>query len=633
MTEWYGWAGTILRVDLSTGKIVKQRLSEDLAYNFVGGRGINSKILYDETDPQTDPLSPANRLIVGTGPVTGTLGPSAGRFTVTAKSPLTGILGDGNGGGEFAAELKFAGYDHIVFQGRAPEPVYLWIDDEQVQIRKARHLWGKNTWETEEILRKELGDNEIKTLCIGPGGENLVKFACLITSDDRAPARTGTGAVAGSKNLKAIAVRGSRSVKLANPSRYREVIGQLYKALHEQPLFPWFSDIGTAHLPQAANKAGTISIKNLQENQWPDEVVGELYGENFLRRHEAKNWSCFACPTHCNHFITIKDGPYTGLKGKRPEGVNSFGAPLGVTSFPFTLNAWNLSNQYGLDVKSTAEGIGAAMEWFQRGIITGEDTDGLELEWGNHEVILKLIDKIAMREGFGDILAEGPVKAAQKIGKGAEFYVPHVKGLTQNLIRVDRSPISLLGHCVNTRGMDHLRGTVATAHLADMKEDMLYGSVAVDWVIHYQDVCTGADLAEICKFNTEWMIFTKGGGVEMMAEILSAITGVDFSEEHLRLAAERVFNIEKAYLVREGLRRKDDNPPRRYVEEPFASGPYKGQKTDLEKYGKLLDVYYEKRGWDKATGAPTRDKLEQLGLNYVADDLDKVGVYREQISL
>lgn len=635
MGKWCGWAGTILRVDLSTGKIVKQPLTEDLVHNFVGGRGINSKILYDETGRDTDPLGPENRLIVGTGPLTGTLGPSAARFTVTTKSPLTGILGDGNGGGDFAAELKFAGYDHIVFQGKAHHPVYLWIDDDQVQLRDASHLWGKDTWETEETLRDELGDRDVKTLCIGQAGENLVKFACPVASEDRTPGRTGTGAVMGSKKLKAIAVRGSKSVNVAEPGRYREVVEKWYKALREQYIFPQFSDIGTSYLVRDCNKFSIIGVKNLQQTEWPDDKLEELYAENFLRKYKSKDWSCFACPTHCGHFTTVEEGPYAGVKGRRPEGggLLDFGPTLGITYFPFTFKADNLCDKYGMDVISAGDTIASAMEWFQRGLITGKDTDGLELEWGNQEVVLKLIEKIVKREGFGNILAEGPVKAAQKIGKGADFYTPHVKGMTKSLTRWDWNVAPMLCHATGTRGMDHLRGLGKTVgHDLGTAVSIMgdYGPAAADAAIDSQNVCTSADLLEMCKFNTQWMIFDKGGDVKMMAELLSAITGIDFSTERLSQAAERVFSLEKAYLIRQGIRRKDDTPPRRYIEDPVATGPYKGWKTDVQKFEKLKDVYYDKRGWDKKTGAPTKERLEQLGLKSVADDLDKAGVYKER---
>jgi aldehyde:ferredoxin oxidoreductase len=633
MTKWYGWMGIVLRVDLSTGKTTKEPLSEDLAYNFVGGRGINSKILYDETGPATDPLGPDNRLIIGTGPASGTLGLGNGRFTVTGKSPLTGILGDASGGGAFGSEVKFAGYDHIVIQGRAKKPVYLWVNDGEVIIKDAQHLWGKNTWETAELIREELGDGDIKTLCIGQAGENLVKYASPITNDERAPAETGMGAIMGSKNLKAVAVRGSQSVKVANPERYEEIVRKWYEDIPKQHLTPLHKSVGVTYLIKLFNQVYNLGIRNSQELHRPEEEISHFFGENFVPKYLVRHISCFSCPHTSQKFVQIHDGPYAGEKGMRPEygPLASMCTQLGVFDFPFGLKIVNMLNQYGIDAQELGPTMAMAFECYQRGILTRKDTDGLKLEWGDQKTILELVRKVVYREGFGAILAEGCLNAAKKIGKGAEKYAYHIKGKSHP-DRLTAYIPAVLGFALASRGWDHLRGTVfphVTPSSGPPKfwdYDAKYAKMVTD----REHIDTAADSLEICKWLTEFELMEEGlGGVPRMAEVLSAISGVDFSEDRLHKACDRIYNIERAYLVKHGIRRKDDVPPRHFLEMPIPDGPSKGQTIDREKFEALKDAFYELRGSDKKTGAPKRETLEQLGLKYVADDLEKTGVYKE----
>jgi aldehyde:ferredoxin oxidoreductase len=623
----FGWRGAILRVDLTTGQITRENLSEELRMNFIGGRGINSKLLFDETGPRTDPLGAENILIIGTGPINGTLAPSSGRFTVTAKSPYTGILGDANGGGDWSVELKYAGYDFLVVRGKADRPTYIFIDDGKVEVRDAQHLWGKDVWEVNRLLKKELRDDRVKVMCIGLAGENRVRFACPIVNAFHAPGRTGMGAVMGSKNLKAIAVRGSGSIRVPDPEKYLETIENIYKTLYEQYNFRTMSEIGTSCLIHDFNVRSCLAVKNNQINVLPEEVISPVYGEVFLKKYKFTEHACFGCPTHCSHFASSNEIE----KGRRPEGgsILALGPTVGIFDFPFVMKAANLCTQYGLDTVSTGDVIGSAMEWYQEGIIDKKDTDGIELEWGNQKVVLDLIDKIARKDGFGALLAEGAILASKEIGKGAEWFVPHVKGLEKTTSRVDLNIGTLLSHCTDTRGMDHLRGAGSRAGAVKGKQFSpdSYDPERAGTVIFTEDICTGADILELCKFNTRWWIFDNGGGLEMMAELLSVTTGVNFSEKDLKSVCERIYNIERAYLVREGIRREDDLPPPRYIESPVPSGPRKGWKVDLVKFEKVLDEYYKLRGWDVNTGVPTREKLEELELSYVADELEKSGAY------
>lgn len=621
MTDWYGWQGRILRVDLSSGKITKEPLSEGLVRNFIGGRGVNSKILFDETGPDTNPLGPENRLIIGTGPITGTNVLGTGRFTITAKSPLTGILGDSSGGGHFGAEVKFAGYDHIIIQGKAKKPVYLLIYDDEVTIKDAGRLWGKTTWETSRLIREEMGDRDIKTMSIGPAGENLVKFACPITDEEAAPAETGMGAVMGSKKLKAVAVRGSKSVKVADPSRYEEIIRTWYENIAKNPRTALQRNIGTTFMLKTFNEMYGLTVKNAQELHRSEEEISQFYGENFVPKYLTRHFACFACPLPCQKQVLIHDGPYAGEKGRRPEfgPLMSMCSHLGVFDFPFGLKVMNMTNQLGIDAQELGPTLAMVFECYQRGILTRRDTDGLKLEWGNQQSVLKLVQKVAYREGFGDVVAEGCRGAAVKIGKGAEKYAYHIKGKSHpDAVRA--SIPWVLGFAMATRGWDHLRAL----GISQVPKYFDYSPIQAEAVRTAEHLCTVADSAEICKFTSRY-----GNGLAGLAEVLSALTGVDFSEEKLHQACDSVYNIERAYLAKNGIRRKDDIAPRHFYEMPIQEGPHKGRTVDKEKFEELKDAWYELRGSDKKTGAPTRKTLEGLGLKYVADELEEIGVYKE----
>jgi len=631
MTDYYGWAGKILRVDLSSGKIETESLSQDLAHKYIGGRGINSKILYDETGPETDPLGPDNRLIIGTGPASGTMGLGTGRFTVTCKSPLTGILGDGSGGGHFGAEVKFSGHDHIVIHGKSEKPVYLWINDDQVELRDASHLWGKTTWEASRLIREELNDLDIKSICIGQAGENLVKYAFAIADDERVPAETGTGTVMGSKNLKAISVKGSQSVRVARPEIYLDIIKKWYKEVEEQPLSSTHRKIGSAYLIEVFQQVCNLPINNAQRLKASDEEFSRLMPSKFVEKTRVRNISCFGCRHGCQKFIQIPDGPDAGLKGMRPEygPLASLCTTLGVFDFPFGLKVTNLCNEYGVDAQEVGPTIAMAMECYQRGILKKKDCDGLGLEWGNKKIILELIRKVAFREGFGDVLAEGCYKAAKIIGKGAEKYAYHIKGKSHPDRLTGYIPC-VMGFAFASRGWDHLRGSVfphvSPTHGPPKFWD--YNPEYAKMVTERDHIDTGADCLEICKWLTEFELMEEGkGGLPRMAEVLSAITGVDYDEESFARSCERVYNIERAYLLRMGLTRDHDVAPHHFYDTPYPDGPSKGMTLDRDKFEALKDVFYELRGGHRETGAPKRETLESLGMKKVADDLERLGVY------
>ncbi|MCK5095467.1 MAG: aldehyde ferredoxin oxidoreductase, partial [Spirochaetes bacterium] len=405
--------GKVLRVNLSKKEILTEPLTEELRYNFIGGRGINSKILYDETGPNTDPLGPENRLIIGAGPLTGTPVPTSGRYTVTAKSPLTGILGDGNAGGTFGAELKYAGYDHLIIRGRSEKPVYLLIDDDNVKLKDARHLWGKNTFETEIILKEELGNTEIRVLSIGQAGENMVKIAGVISDEEHAAARCGMGAVMGSKNLKAIAVRGSKTINIADPGRLFELIDGMYEDYKKCSAYDWYTKYGGTVAIIDMCRAGSAPIKNYLKSGGTDlNRRIPISHEKIFEKYKLKDVACHGCPLACDKWTYID-----GLgRCKHPDGGSFHSAIWEIYDYPFIVEFNRLCDRYGLDLYSVQMVTAAAMEWYEKGVITKKDTDGLEIRFGDKEVVRSLVHKIAGREGFGKILAEGSIAAGRIVG-------------------------------------------------------------------------------------------------------------------------------------------------------------------------------------------------------------------------
>ena len=645
----FGWAGTILRVNLTDGEIIKQPFPEEWKDMYLGGRTLNSKILFDEVPPNADPLGPDNRLIIGTGPLTGLLGPGTGRFTVTAKSPLTGIHGDANCGGDFGAELKYAGYDHIVISGKAPKPVYLWIDDGNIEIRDASMIWGKTVFEADQIIKTdEIVDREVKTLLIGPAGENLVRFACPIANLYRAPGRCGMGAVMGSKNLKGIVVRGTGSLKVANMKEYLAHVKNLYKEIYASAVYPRWSKYGTTTLIEPKHQRGEMGIRNKQDTHWPAEKAREIFGDTFVDTMVVKSKACFGCPMHCAHGFVVQEGPYAGTfaEGMEWGTIGCFGNQLDNPRLDSIGKCHELASQYGLDTMSTGLMIAFAMELFQRGILTKEDTNGIELNWGDHELIVELVRKIAYREDIGDLLAEGKRIFIQKLeterASEAARYTNQVKWLDE--VTDFRSDLGrALNYSVSTRGACHLRGMPTysvweDSELKKLFEDkywdkkfkspkatdfQAYDPIRADIVILSETICCAADTLEICKFNTEWMA-QESVNLSAMAKLVSMVTGREINVNKFNQVMDRCWQIERAFSVREGVTGKDDIPSPRYFE-PMPSGPQKGKKIERKPFEELLQIYYTKRGWD-SNGIPTRQRLEALGLKEVAAELSRMSL-------
>lgn len=619
--SWHGWTGRILWVDLGTGTIKVEALPEELAYSYLGQSGLNARLLYDLAPPGMDPLRPEAPLIFGVGPLGGTLAPCSGRFTVTAKSPLTGIFGDSNCGGHWGPELKQAGYDHIVFTGRAEKPVYLWIDDDQVQLRDARHLWGMDTWETDAALKTELGDYTYQVACIGPAGENLVRFAAVICNLARAAARTGPGAVMGSKQLKAVAVRGSRGVRVARPAEFREAVERSLSAIRSDPLYQVASTFGTTAITGLAQMLGFLPTRNFQQSWFEegDNLRGEVLLDKYVTRHKG----CFNCPVSCSRYCRITEGPYAGTAGEGAEyeSIASLGAKCGNGNLASVISANTLCNKLGLDTISTGNAIAWAMECYQRGIIRGEDTGVGPLNWGDHRLVVDLVGRIARREGFGDILAEGAPRAARKIG-GADLVV-HSKGLDYPAVDVRGTKGMALSFAVSTRGGDHLKGLPMyevgpEIYARDIKEQLGI-DVTPQYSLDY------ATKPQLMRWHENWHCVVDSLGIcklEGIAfkpllpahfrDLLAAATGWDLEVDQLERIGERIWNLERLFGVREGIRRADDLPPARMYQ-PVSNGPAEGERLDPEKFEQMLDEYYGLRGWGP-DGVPGREKLAELGL-------------------
>jgi len=628
----YAVPENILRVDLSGQKLLKQELPDELARNYLGGRGANAKILWDELRAGVDPLSPFNILVFGIGPANGTIAPASGRYNVSAKSPLTGFFGDANSGGHWAAELRYAGYGNLIFYGRAEKPVYLWINDEEIEIRDASHLWGKDTWETEDIIIDELGDPEVKVACIGPAGENLVRCACVINEKTRAAGRTGMGAVMGSKNLKAIAVRGTSGVKVADPEGLFEFRKDANKLISTDLFYELYSKFGTPGLMTIYNEFGSQTHYNSKEGYVKEGV--NLYGEIFTEKCVKHVSACFSCPLHCSSIYAIESGPYACVgESCEYENLTAYGTRCGNYDLESTVYASTLADKLGLDTISSGATIGFAMECWERGLITQKDTDGLIMEWGNRDAIIEALDRMAHRKGnFGNLLAEGTKRMSERIA-GSENFAIHIKGLDTPAVD-PRGMMAYggLGYAVASRGGDHLRALAALGYSLPGKAKELFGSeeaadrfsikYAAPVVKFHEEMRAVTDSLDICKYITRTALLLP----DMIAKLINTLTGWGVNSSEVLRIGERIVNLERAFNLREGLTRKDDTQPKRMLKEPLKTGGAAGHVVNLEP---MLDDYYKIRGWDVKTGFPTRSKLEELGLNEVVTELRKIGKLSE----
>ncbi len=621
----HGYNGKILRVDLSSGRIKTEEYPDHFYRQYFGGEGFIGYFLLKELKPGIEPLSPYNKLIFAAGPLTGAPAGGCGRHSVGGKSPLTGAFGEADSGGYWGAELKMAGFDAIIFEGKAEKPVYLSIQDDKVELKDARHLWGMKTLECQNAIRDELGDQLIKVAYIGPGGEKLVRFACVMNDLDAAAGRTGMGAVMGSKNLKAIAVRGHQRVSIADPAAFKEI--SRWIAENTPITNKGMHDFGTARVVAVLDPVGGLPTRNFQVGSidGADKINGQAMKDTILVRRRA----CFACPVQCKREVKA-DKPYVvdpRYGGPEYETIAALGSDCGITDLLAISKANELCNAYGLDTISCGATIAFAMECFENGLLSTKDTGGIELRFGNTEAMLQLVEQIALRQGFGDTLAEGVARAAKKIGPAAEEYAMHIKGQELPMHEPRLKQGMGVGYAISPTGADHCHNIHDTVYtdigpmleaaypfgiLEPMAADDL-SSAKIRLLKYYTEYIHFLNCAVCCYFVMSLSFV----GLERTTQLVKAVTGWDTTFFELLKVGERAVNLARVFNLREGFTVKDDTMPKRFFA-PHPSGPLK-VALDPKAFEEGKALYYDMMGWPN--GVPTPGRLGELGIEWAASQL------------
>lgn len=635
-----GYNGKILHVNLTTGDLTVEEPEEKFYRKYMGGSAMGLYYLLKEMPAGVDPLGPDNMLALCLSVMTGTPISGQSRMTAVAKSPLTGCIGDSQCGGFFPAEMKFAGFDAIIIKGRAEKPVYLWIHDGQAELRDASHLWGRITGEVEATLKKELGDDQIEVLQVGPAGENKVRFAAIINMSNRANGRTGMGAVMGSKNLKAVVVRGSNKPTLADKAALNELAR--WGATH----FPG-SDVagmgkyGTAETTGAQQQAGGLPSYNFNSGVFDgwEAIDGPTMYDTILRGADQGKQdrygrdTCYSCTVRCKRIVEITEGSYKvdpHYGGPEYETTSTFGNYCGVSDLAAIAKANEICNKYGMDTISCGATIAWAMECFEEELITVEDTGGIELRFGSAEAIVKMTEMIAKREGFGDILAEGSARAAAKIGQGAEEFLITTKNheTPAHMPHTKRSLAVI--YAVNPFGADHQSHEhdpsyhfyperMAQLGLQDPQPKLALNAEMVRYAMITQHLYSAMDSINVCQFvfGPAWQLYDSN----QLVQAAQAVTGWGVSLYELMQVGERRLNMLRAFNAREGIGREADTLPKKFFTRPLQGGKTEGYVLDYDEWRQAVDTYYAMCGWDVETGYPTRTKLEALGIGWVADEL------------
>ncbi|MGY5871672.1 MAG: aldehyde ferredoxin oxidoreductase family protein [Candidatus Thorarchaeota archaeon] len=636
-----GYAGHYLEVDLTKGVVHKKEMEKEWARLYLGGTGVSSKILWERTTVDTDPLSPDNVLVVGTGPLTGAMFSPSGRMMFASRGPLTGVWAESHVGGFMGPEMKYAGFDFVIVNGRSEKPVYLFMRDGKAELLDASHLWGQETDKTTMMIREDHKDPSIETAVIGPAGENQVLYGAIIVDFYRAAGRAGLGTVMGSKNLKGIAASGSLGLEAHDMEKYLEANAREMEKLND-PL--WKDSLaslrkyGTTDLVAVINEIGRLPTKNHWTGFYEDaEDIGpEIIAEKYRIAQEA----CHGCAVGCKYIIRVKGGDYATdpIGGPEYETLMAFGSNCLNNDVESVFHMGKRCDLLGLDTISCGKTIGFAMELYEKGILTKKDTDGLDLSWGNAEAQVALVEKIAKREGIGKILANGVRKAAEQIGGDAWKYAIHVKGLEASG-QDPRAHQSIgLTYATNVRGADHLRSISCIEELGYPKiaadrfgEDKAEAILEImspkhkgEVVWDVEDLYALVDSAVICKYATMWPpVFY----FDTFVNVIPALTGMEEwgNAKYVRIAAQRISHLRRAFNHRIGVTRKEETLPPRLLSEPMPTGPSKGGLPDLDE---MLDEYYEYRGCDRETGFPKETKLKELQLDFVVDELKPKGMIK-----
>lgn len=617
-----GYKDRVLRVDLKSGAITKEPLNRDYLKKYLGGEGYGIALLWDEAPHDAAPLSPENILSFNTGPLTATPTPSASRTSVCFFSPLSNTIGAANMGSHWGAELKFAGYDSVVFKNKADGPVYLFIDDDKAELRDASHLWGKDTRETTEALQHELG-KEYKIACIGQAGERLAYLACIF-SDDCFAGRGGAGAVMGSKNLKAVAVRGTGRVEIADKDAFMEAFKTGCRELREEA-YTWgpVHGYGTPSWVGGSDDCGILPTNNYIYNQFEgikNVLPYQLW--NNTDKYDVRRRTCYACQLGCHKFVTMGDVEVGEMEY---ESLAAFGPRCGVDDYESICMAGYYTSIYGIDSISGGATVSAIMEWYEKGVITKEDTGGLEMNFGNGPAMAEMLRKMGLREGCGDIFADGSYAAAKKIGKNAMDYVMHVKGMEISATDPRGASSMTISFGMSERGACHMRPYAATIDAFGY----LYADIGVTaacdpfndaedktWLKAVKEMFVVTNLAGICDFNVINCEMT----ATTMAAICTAVTGEPLDKFELLRTAERTIALERALNFERGFRRADDRLPKRFMTEPAVGGPPKGRVADVDT---ALDKFYEACSFDKELAIPTKEKYAELGMEDIAGKIYK----------
>jgi aldehyde:ferredoxin oxidoreductase len=627
-----GITGKILRINLDDESIRVE--DNEYAKRWIGGRAISSWILLNELEPNIKWDDSKNCIILGSGALVGTIAPAACRMNIDSVNVFNNGKGSSNFGGHFSPEMKFAGFDQIMISGKSEKPIYLFIKDGKAEVRDASHLWGKNTYETEKLLKSELNDNKIEVASIGPAGENLVRGSAIIIDCARTAGGSGIGCIMGDKKIKSIVVRGNKEIKVANPEEFIKRAYEAYQKIMKRP---------TANLFRKKTLGGLVyndseqfdelwemmhTVRNAQDVHWSREKRSEIMGKNGVSKFFKKIQACYICPVGCQPYSEINDGKYKGTKGLG-YWINSvmWSGKMDVTNPEASLRYHLRANQLGLDGDNSSVVMAWAFEAYEKGLLTKDDTDGLELTWGNIDAMMELQEKIAYRKGFGDFLADGVVKAAKKLGKDSERFAIHQKDQdTLDPYRVAKG--WSLACATSPVAGRHMRGSV-NLPIAFGPKGAKFNPYSYEdqppivfWELRSKEI---EDIIGICVYVGTW------SGVYALepsdyVDLTNLALGTSLNEEEFMLLGQRSYNLEKAFnTLHVGFTRKDDLPHRRFFEDPIQSGPHRGEKLDLVKYNSMLDNFYKLHGWDKKTGWQTRETLEELGLKDVAEKLAIAG--------
>src|SRR5512139_39663 len=619
----FAYAGKVLHVNLTTGEVKTQPLSEETAKNYIGGMGLGIRLLMDNSKPGTDAFDPDNPIIFATGPLSGTMGPTAGNgYAVVSKSPATGGVGEAKAHGFFGPDLKRAGYDAVIITGKAEKLSYLWIDDDNVKVMDAEHMRGKSPYETDVQIRNDLGDYYIRVSAIGEAGEKLCRFAAIINDEFRAIGRTGMGAVMGSKNLKAVAVRGTHDVNVAHMAGLKEFV----KMIHERmkgPATKKYKTLGTPENVLVLNSLSALATRNWTNATFEgaEKVSGEYFNEHYVK----KIVGCATCGMRCDHIAVVPEGPYKGSTSRLEfECLWSMGPLCGVDRLDAVIEAMRITNEYGMDGISIGVVVAFAMDCYENGVITKEQTDGIDLSFGNAEALIAIIHKIGKREGWlGNILAEGTAKAAELIGGDAYKYACHIKGLELPGYDLRTLKTAALGFSVSFRGACHLRNGAYSPDVKGKVNRFKIEKGRGKMISDEGNVYNIIDSLIVCKFSRG----TYYDGTKDLANYFSLATGIPITPEELIKDGERIENLARLFNIREGKgTRKYDDVPYKIKNFPVPDeGPAKGVCVNDEEMQIGLDDYYASRGWT-ADGIPTVDRLKTVGLgdlSYIAENAIK----------